>query len=135
MTLFPHANAALLNDLCSWCPKLEVNSETGLVNCNQVVMSSGKGHVNGKRRCGLCGLNGGHKATCSGEACRGVGETRLPFSFHPTCARQAGYQVDQGEDGGFNGTYGAFSLTQLSCQCILPEPNVDPMVELHLATL
>lgn len=81
-----------------WHKELNIDYDTGKVDCSNVIMSNGRGHVLGKNRCGLCGRRGGLKARCCTEGCRGHGETRSPYFFHVTCARQAGYEVNHSED-------------------------------------
>lgn len=63
-----------------------------------MIMANGRGFVNGKNRCGLCGFKTGMKAKCAEPTCRGRGETSKAWFFHTTCARQAGYEVDHDDD-------------------------------------
>ena len=78
----------------SWHPKLTVLHDIGEVDCTNVIMSNGRGHILGKSRCGLCGRKEGLKARCAEETCRARGEKRYPYVFHVTCARQAGFEVN-----------------------------------------
>jgi hypothetical protein len=91
-------------------------------------MSSGKGHINGKRRCGICGLTGGLKTLCNGEGCRGVGEKKLAFSLHPSCARQAGYEVGEDEEIGFKGEPSCCDSSVVK----LPSVVYKPLIDFHL---
>ena len=58
-------------------------------------MANGRGLVKAKQICHLCGLPNGLKAQCSDSNCRANGEKRHPYRFHVTCAREAGYEVDE----------------------------------------
>lgn len=72
-------------------------------------MSNGKGYVQGKTPCYLCGLKGGMKTKCYDPECRARGERNRPYHFHVACARQAGYEVNHDDenpaDGEFYGTF------------------------------
>jgi hypothetical protein len=102
-----------------WFKELDIDYETGKVDCSNVIMSNGRGHVLGKNRCGLCGRRGGLKARCCTEGCRGHGETRSPYFFHVTCARQAGYEVNHSEDPEllFYGTSSELNASIISFLC------------------
>mmetsp|Transcript_3140 Transcript_3140/g.4504 ORF Transcript_3140/g.4504 Transcript_3140/m.4504 type:complete len:1211 (+) Transcript_3140:297-3929(+) len=102
-----YAKSLFAKDL--WChavctlwqsPDLAVDQETGKVDCSNVIMSNGKSHIRGQSKCALCGLNGGLKLKCCEAGCRAHGELCAPFYFHPTCARQAGLEVDTMTDEG-----------------------------------
>eukprot|EP00529_Nitzschia_sp_RCC80_P015127 CAMPEP_0113524238 /NCGR_PEP_ID=MMETSP0014_2-20120614/46116_1 /TAXON_ID=2857 /ORGANISM="Nitzschia sp." /LENGTH=703 /DNA_ID=CAMNT_0000422349 /DNA_START=61 /DNA_END=2168 /DNA_ORIENTATION=- /assembly_acc=CAM_ASM_000159 len=74
------------------------------VDCSNVIMSNGTGFVLGKNRCGLCGMKNGLKAKCAQQGCRTrAGERQVPYHFHATCARQAGFELDHqdGQDSHF----------------------------------
>ena len=64
-------------------------------------MTHGRGFINEKHTCELCGSKDGMKIQCTEPCCRGWGELRKPPSFHATCARQAGLEVENRprEDG------------------------------------
>jgi hypothetical protein len=72
-------------------------------------MSNGKGYVQGKIPCYLCGLKAGMKTKCYDPECRARGERNRPYHFHVSCARQAGYEVNHNDenpaDGQFYGTF------------------------------
>mmetsp|Transcript_8747 Transcript_8747/g.13417 ORF Transcript_8747/g.13417 Transcript_8747/m.13417 type:complete len:850 (+) Transcript_8747:51-2600(+) len=89
-------------------PTISVDHATGMVDCSNVIMSNGRGHIKSKPKCGLCGLNGGLKIQCDEPGCRAFGEIRTPFHFHPTCARQAGIEIDTmpDEESGYYRFYG-----------------------------
>ena len=72
-----------------------VDGDACTVNVSNVVMSNGRGLVKAKQICHLCGLPNGLKAQCSDTNCRANGEKRHPYRFHVTCAREAGYEVDE----------------------------------------
>ena len=69
-----------------------------MVDCSDVTMSNGKCYVKEKTRCGLCGLGKGLKTKCHEESCRARGSKSSAYQFHITCARQAGFQVDDDQD-------------------------------------
>ena len=88
----------------SWLKGLEVDDRKCEVNLSNVVMAHGKGYVNGKVRCALCGFQTGMKAKCANENCRARGERRTPYYFHVSCAREAGFEVSH-DDENNHGTY------------------------------
>jgi anaerobic selenocysteine-containing dehydrogenase len=86
----------------SWHKKLEFD-KSGKLNCSNVVMANGRGYILEKSRCGLCGSKCGLKERCSDLSCRARGDPSKPFQFHVTCARQAGFEVEN-EENVFYGT-------------------------------
>jgi hypothetical protein len=81
--------------------------ETGEVDLSNVVMSHGRGFVQPNIKCFLCGNSGGLKIKCDHEGCRVTdGDKQLPTSFHATCARQAGLEVNSEEIGRKTHFYG-----------------------------
>ena len=81
----------------SWGENLVVD-EDGTVDCTNIVMAHGKSYVKENTKCVVCGLTTGLKTMCSDENCRARGEKKSPNSFHPTCARQAGFEVQYDEE-------------------------------------
>jgi hypothetical protein len=91
-TCFAHA-------LCAyWSQNVRVNHATCSVNTSNVVLANGRQFVKGKIRCGLCGLKNGLKSRCVNAKCRAHGETKTPYHFHVTCARQAGLEASHNDD-------------------------------------
>lgn len=85
--------------LSSWShQEIRVKHKDCTVDCSNVIMSNGRGFVLGKNRCGLCGLRNGLKAKCADPSCRARGERQIPYHFHVTCARQAGFEVAHDEN-------------------------------------
>ena len=84
-----------------WQQRVYLDPNTLICNCNDVVMTHGRGFINEKHTCELCGSKDGMKIQCAEPCCRGWGELRKPPSFHATCARQAGLEVENRprEDG------------------------------------
>jgi hypothetical protein len=94
-------------NFCSWNTKAIVSMETGEVDLSNLVMSHGKGFVIPNVKCFLCGNSGGLKIKCDHEGCRVTdGDKQLPTSFHATCARQAGLEVNSKEIGRKTHFYG-----------------------------
>lgn len=62
-------------------------------------MSKGTELIGANVCCSLCGGNGGLKTSCSEEGCRCWGQRRGAYSFHVTCAREAGLEVRDRPDG------------------------------------
>ncbi|MEM1010029.1 MAG: hypothetical protein AAGJ35_13615, partial [Myxococcota bacterium] len=84
-----------------WHDKLTLNPKTGVVDCNQVVMTHGMGFIREKRICALCGNTKGMKLSCDVDSCKGWG-SRGKWDFHVACARQAGLEVlSEQEDNGY----------------------------------
>ena len=54
-------------------------------------MAHGFGHVDGKKPCGLCGHKDGAKIQCTHVINKH--QKQCPMRFHPTCAREAGFDV------------------------------------------
>lgn len=85
----------VLSNLYRWqFPKIGIDDKTGMANCSDVIMSDGRGHILKKSKCALCCLNGGLKVKCDEPKCRAWGQLRTPVYLHPTCARQAGLEID-----------------------------------------
>jgi hypothetical protein len=85
--------------LCSfWSKHIILHPLTGSIDTSNTVLSNGRGHIQDKYRCGLCGLKTGLKTKCSNMTCRARGERRSPYHFHITCARQAGLEVAHKDD-------------------------------------
>ena len=70
----------------------------GTVNCSSIVMSKGTGLILETVRCFLCGDNRKMKMSCSEEGCRCWGQKKGAYSFHVTCAREAGLEVRDKQD-------------------------------------
>jgi len=83
------------HQLCQmWQEKVHFDEQKLVCNCNDVVMTHGRGFIYEKYMCELCGSIEGMKIQCAEPGCRGWGEMRKPYSFHATCARQAGLEVE-----------------------------------------
>jgi hypothetical protein len=84
-----------------------------------VVLSNGRGLVQSKPQCLLCGLRGGLKVLCDHDVCQAKrkDETQDVW-FHVTCARQAGLEVglEEREEYYF---YGKLSVA--SCSMVVLE--------------
>lgn len=94
-TRFAHA-------LCTfWSQNVRVNHSTCIVDTSNVVMSNGRQFVKGRTRCGLCGLKSGLKSRCINSTCRAPGESKIPYHFHITCARQAGLEASHDDNPSF----------------------------------
>ncbi|KAL3922397.1 MAG: hypothetical protein SGILL_002227 [Bacillariaceae sp.] len=96
--------------LCTFWNKNIAVGKDCVVNTSNVVLSNGRGYVRDKHRCGLCGLKSGLKTRCADQTCRARGETRSPYHFHVTCARQAGLDVSHSDEKEV-GFYGKFFST------------------------
>jgi hypothetical protein len=93
----------------SWNTGAIVSMDTGEVDLSDVIMSHGRGFVIPNVKCFLCGNSGGLKIKCDHEGCRVTdGDKMLPTSFHATCARQAGLEVNSEEIGRKTHFYGKF---------------------------
>lgn len=57
-----------------------------------MVLSNGFGLIKPNYACFLCGNKSGLKEQCAQEDCNCDGKGGAPY-FHPTCARQAGFEV------------------------------------------
>jgi hypothetical protein len=93
--------------LCTfWNKNISINKDC-VVDTSNVVLSSGRGFVQDKHRCGLCGLKSGLKTRCAHPSCRAKGKAKSPYHFHITCARQAGLEVSHSDndDVGFYGKF------------------------------
>jgi hypothetical protein len=91
----------------SWNTGAIVSMDTGEVDLSDVIMSHGRGFVIPNVKCFLCGNSGGLKIKCDHEGCRVTdGDKMLPTSFHATCARQAGLEVNSKEIGRKTHFYG-----------------------------
>jgi hypothetical protein len=122
-TMRPHFTYSLF----SWHPKLTLPYETGLVDMSNFVLSNGKGLVENRIPCYLCGQNVGMKVHCDQEGCR-MTEAHLT-SFHVTCARQAGFEValreGEGDEIEFYGklgivtTFGIDLISTCICSALL----------------
>jgi PHD-like zinc-binding domain len=107
-TRFAHALCAF------WSQNVRVNHSNCSVNISNVVMSNGRHFVKGRLRCGLCGLKAGMKSRCNNTKCRAQGETKTPYHFHISCARQAGLEVSHDDDSDL----GFYCKWFFRCQCL-----------------
>jgi hypothetical protein len=79
---------------------VSISFETGEVDLSMVVLSNGKAFVHPTIKCFLCGNAGGLKNRCDHEGCKVKdGDKQVPVSFHVTCARQAGLEVQSEQVG------------------------------------
>ena len=80
--------------------------DTGVVDFSMSILADGRGLVQNRVMCILCGQRGGLKMRCDREGCVLSTETREPTTMHVTCARQAGFEVrlDDKDDIYFYGT-------------------------------
>jgi hypothetical protein len=93
----------------SWNPKLVLSVETGVVDCSYVVTVNGRGLIQAATPCFLCGNAGGLKVKCSHGGCAYlIGGKRTEATFHVTCAREAGLEVNAVDDGSNMKFYGMF---------------------------
>lgn len=60
------------------------------IECTNIIMADGASHVDGKKRCSLCGRKDKVKMPCSDDRCQTAKDK--PW-FHLSCARQAGLDV------------------------------------------
>eukprot|EP00557_Chaetoceros_sp_GSL56_P014429 CAMPEP_0176484286 /NCGR_PEP_ID=MMETSP0200_2-20121128/4372_1 /TAXON_ID=947934 /ORGANISM="Chaetoceros sp., Strain GSL56" /LENGTH=1594 /DNA_ID=CAMNT_0017880747 /DNA_START=2820 /DNA_END=7604 /DNA_ORIENTATION=- len=73
-----------------WHPKT-IYEKDGVVNCTNVIMSDGLGHIERTQACGLCGIKTGLKIQCKHYSKRK--KVQCPDRFHATCARNAGFEI------------------------------------------
>ncbi len=66
-------------------------NDDGSIDCSNIIMAHGIGHVDGKKYCSLCGRKDGAKNPCAHIT--GNKHKQCPMRFHPTCGREAGFDV------------------------------------------
>ena len=72
-----------------------VVDSNGVLDASNSILTAGTSFVKPDRRCFLCGCKDGLKIPCA-ECGKGP---KKPY-YHPTCARQAGFQVEMLYNGG-----------------------------------
>lgn len=93
----------------SWLPHLQVPLDVDVVDLSNVVLADGRGLIQNRVICVLCGHKGGLKMRCDRQGCCVSAESKDATMMHVSCARAAGFEVrlDDKKDDRifFYGTY------------------------------